>query len=76
MIDLFQGAITNHTTVKLTGVWRLWAEHGGNTDQKQGAAVEPADDTNPDHIFEIHPIITINGTNFARDTFVPITGST
>jgi hypothetical protein len=75
MIDTVQDALDHHKTLTISGVWRIWAEHGGNTDQTQGATVKPAEDTNPDHIFEIHPITALNGTDLSHDTFVPITSS-
>src|SRR5437660_3106497 len=40
--------------VALSGAWRLWCEHGGNSEQIQGAPLEPFATTNPDHVFEIH----------------------
>jgi hypothetical protein len=47
----------------IVGAWRVWCEHGGGADQVQGAAVSPAKDTNPDHVFEIHPIATVDGVS-------------
>lgn len=47
----------------IVGAWRLWCEHGGGDDQVQGAAVAPATNTNPDHVFEIHPIASVDGTS-------------
>ena len=58
-------------SVALTGVWRLWFEHPGSADQIQGATVPPADDTNPDHIFEFHPVVQF-GTFNVLDSFAPI----
>lgn len=49
-------------TVKMTGVWRLWCEHSGAEPQVQGAPLQPFDTTNPDHVFEVHPITALNGT--------------
>jgi hypothetical protein len=49
-------ADANGTTVPLIGVWRLWFEHAGG-DQVQGDDVPVPDDTNPPHVFEIHPVI-------------------
>lgn len=58
-------------TVTLDGVWRLWCEHAGSDDQIQGDEVAPAENTNPDHVFEIHPITSINGKSLL-DSFAPI----
>jgi hypothetical protein len=52
--------------VTVTGAWRLWGEHGGVTAQiQQPRGTEPPDTlpgeypSNPDHIFEIHPITSL-----------------
>lgn len=58
-------------TVSMEGVWRLWFEHPGSEDQIQGATVAEPDDTNPDHIFEFHPI-TKFGKFDCRAGFVPV----
>jgi hypothetical protein len=57
--------------VPLTGVWRLWFEHPGNKDQVQGEAVAVPKNTNPDHIFEFHPVVKF-GNFDVFDSFVPI----
>jgi len=62
---------TSGQSVNLTGVWRLWFEHPGSADQIQGTTVPPADDTNPDHIFEFHPVVQF-GTFNLLDSFAPI----
>jgi hypothetical protein len=49
--------------LQIVGAWRVWCEHGGGSDQVQGAAVSPAEDTNPDHVFEIHPIASVEGVS-------------
>ncbi len=58
-------------TVRLTGVWRLWFEHPPKDVLVQGATVPKPSNTNPDHVFEIHPITGIDGHE-ADETFVPI----
>lgn len=60
-------------TVAVTGAWRLWCEHAGGGAQEQGAALEPFATSNPDHVFEIHPVTKFGGTDLAR-TFVPTPG--
>lgn len=62
-------------TVPVSGAWRLWMEHGGGVDQIQGSAVQPAEDTNPDHVFQIHPLTSFDGHNLTT-TFSPIPGYT
>ena len=51
------------TPIPLTGVWRIWCEHGGDVQQIQGQPLEPFDTTNPPHVFEIHPITRLNSTS-------------
>jgi hypothetical protein len=59
--------------VDVTGVWRLWFEHpsADGTLQKQGDLVQKPDDSNPKHLFEIHPITRFASFN-CLDSFLPI----
>lgn len=62
--------------VQVTGAWRLWCEHGGVSLQKQGAALNtPITTTNPDHVFEIHPITHI-GNDAVENSIHTIEGYT
>jgi hypothetical protein len=47
--------------IHMTGAWRLYPEHPGHEDQEQGAPLPPYVNTNPDHVFEIHPITRVEG---------------
>jgi hypothetical protein len=58
-------------SVPLVGVWRLWFEHSGSENQIQGEEVAVPADTNPDHVFEFHPV-TKFGNFDCRDSFIPI----
>jgi hypothetical protein len=58
-------------SVPLVGVWRLWFEHPGSEDMVQGAPVAEPDDTNPDHVFEFHPV-TKFGNFDCSDSLLPI----
>jgi len=49
----------NGKPTTLGGVWRIWCEHPAKTYQVQGAAVEKPKNTNPDHVFEIHPVTKV-----------------
>lgn len=60
------------TTVEVTGAWRLWAEHGGGDPHVQGKKLTKFTTTNPDHVFEIHPVTQVNDID-ARDS-LEITG--
>jgi len=59
-------------SVDVSGAWRVWFEHPGG-DQIQGEDVPVPSDTNPDHVFEIHPVTQFAG-NSAVQSFVPIPG--
>jgi hypothetical protein len=62
--------------VKIAGAWRIWNEHGGdNTRFVQGESVSKATSTNPDHVFEIHPISQFGNVG-VLDSFKIIDGYT
>jgi hypothetical protein len=63
-------AAANGTTVPLTGVWRLWFEHAGEN-QVQGKNVPVPTDTNPPHVFEIHPVSQF-GSDSVASSFSPV----
>jgi hypothetical protein len=66
-------------TIPLTGVWRIWPEHGGDNSHIQqsgpGAPFEGPGPTNPPHVFEIHPILKIRDIDLSG-TLRPIEGFT
>lgn len=64
-------------TVRVTGAWRLWAEHADPVPQIQklgtiGSGPFPGG-TNPPHLFEIHPVLSMNDESSATG-WVPIEG--
>jgi hypothetical protein len=58
----------HNQAVPISGVWRLWLEHPSPNPQIQFDPVPPANNTNPDHSFEIHPITKFAG-NAVLDSF-------
>lgn len=60
-------------TATFTGAWRLWCEHAGGDPQVQGTPLEPFDTTNPDHVFEIHPMIRLNQISLLK-SLIPLEG--
>jgi hypothetical protein len=72
-VQAIHAAEQTHQPVKLTGAWRIWCEHGGESKQIQGAKLDPFDTTNPDHVFEIHPILSLDGKSVA-ESLKPIVG--
>ncbi len=59
--------------IAMSGAWRIWCEHGGSSTQIQGAPVDKITTTNPDHVFEIHPITHL-GQNSLLETLHTING--
>jgi len=55
-IDLSKAAEVDGSKVTIKGAWRIWNEHAGDQTFRQGTAVAKAENTNPDHVFEIHPV--------------------
>lgn len=45
--------------VKVTGAWRIWCEHANGVNQTQGDPLQPWHDSNPPHVFEIHPVTRV-----------------
>jgi hypothetical protein len=58
--------------VAVTGAWRIWFEHPSPGDQTQGDAVDLPADSNPNHVFEIHPITKFGTNDIANTSLVPI----
>jgi hypothetical protein len=71
-LDLVRRFAANGTPVRLTGAWRIWMEHVGRSEALQGEAV-PHYQTNPDHVFEIHPV-TFIGDRSLRESLRPVAG--
>ncbi len=59
--------------VVVAGAWRIWCEHGGSGPQVQGEPLEPFQTSNPDHVFEIHPITKL-GDSSLLGSLAPIVG--
>ncbi len=59
--------------VSMTGVWRLWCEHTGESKQIQGKKIPPIENTNPAHVFEIHPITKLENLDLTK-SLKPIIG--
>ncbi len=74
--DIFiqqEGKTGANDSIAVSGVWRVWFEHPGKkgAHHKQGNKVYKAKNTNPDHVFEVHPITKV-GSIDVRHTFIPI----
>lgn len=58
--------------ILIKGVWRFWPEHGGDDQFKAGMPIDITN-TNPDHVFEIHPTTEVGGIE-TKTAFFPIPG--
>jgi hypothetical protein len=63
--DAFHKAFNAKKKVTVTGAWRIWGEHAGGGNQIQARGSKPDGDlpgapSNPDHVFEIHPVTIVN----------------
>jgi hypothetical protein len=65
-VDLIHQIEGSDRTVAMTGAWRLWCEHGGSSEQVQGAKLAKFTTTNPDHVFEIHPITKLGDSSLSE----------
>lgn len=59
------------SSIKIKGVWRLWCEHPGKKKHEQGKKVEKSENSNPDHVFQIHPITGVEDINLLS-SLIPI----
>jgi hypothetical protein len=59
--------------VLIKGAWRIWNEHSGDNAFVQGRPVVRALNTNPDHVFEIHPVTSYDDHD-VKATLHPIEG--
>lgn len=74
-LDLIHQSESSGQPLALRGVWRLWCEHGGDISFKQGDPLQPFNTTNPDHIFEVHPLLKVGDLDIP-DSLEPIDGFT
>lgn len=74
-VDKAKQAKRKRIKTQITGAWRIWIEHPAPTAQRQGSYVPVLRGTNPDHMFEIHPL-TRFGTDDLRAGFKVIPGYT
>ena len=72
-VDAANNAAGTNVPIAISGAWRIWNEHGGDNVFVQGKAVAAAQTSNPDHVFEIHPITEVGGIDI-RASYQPIPG--
>ena len=71
--DLVHAAERAGRPLKISGVWRIWAEHAKRAEEVQGEPLDPARSENPGHVFEVHPVTRINEIKLL-ESFRPIKG--
>jgi hypothetical protein len=71
--DLVHRAEGTDKPLRVTGVWRIWPEHPGSTEEEQGKPLEALGSYRPDHVFELHPVTSIGGVHLLG-TFRPVDG--
>jgi hypothetical protein len=74
-VALVHGVEGTGSPIDVLGAWRIWCEHGGQSLQRQGATLTAFTTTNPEHVFEIHPILRV-GEDSIPNSWVPISGYT
>ena len=72
-VEAANNAVGTNSPIPISGAWRIWNEHGGDNVFVQGKAVAAAQTSNPDHVFEIHPITEVGGIDI-RASYQPIPG--
>ncbi len=72
-VDLVRRLEGTGSPLRISGVWRLWPEHAGSADEEQGERHPPLESSNPDHVFEIHPVTRISAIELLA-SFRPVKG--
>ena len=72
-VDVIHANEGRSTPVPMSGAWRIWCEHSGEQTQRQGGNHPAITNTNPDHVFEIHPVTRLNGIDL-MGSLKPING--
>jgi len=69
--DLVHRAVGTGKPLKISGVWRIWAEHAGRAKEVQGTPLPAEGSYTPGHVFEIHPVTRIGNIELL-DTLRPV----
>ena len=72
-VELVQAVAGSGKPLGIAGVWRIWPEHAGTSVEEQGKPLPPVESSNPDHVFEIHPVTRV-GTIGLLDSLRPVEG--
>ena len=58
-VQLARKAEKSRAPLRVTGVLRFWPEHAIGLPHRQGEEVERLTNANPDHVFELHPLLRV-----------------
>lgn len=72
-VALVQRAASTREPIKLSGAWRIWAEHSLGRTEEQGRPLARIETPHPEHVFEIHPITKL-GSIGLLETLHPVEG--
>src|ERR1700674_1023037 len=72
-VDRVRGVEGTGKPIGLAGAWRLWSEHVGKAAEVQGEDLPAGEATNPDHVFEIHPVTRVDDRKLLG-SFHPVEG--
>ncbi len=72
-LDIIHGFEGTNKPIRMSGAWRIWPEHAGKAEEIQGEELPGFDITDPDHVFEIHPVTRINDKSLLN-SFRPVEG--
>jgi hypothetical protein len=73
IVEMMHDLEESQEPTTVTGAWRLWCEHPGKFPHIQDDVIPPYKSTNPDHVFEIHPLTQVANAK-ALTSFKPIPG--
>ena len=71
--DLVRRGQGSGRPLEVAGAWRIWSEHVGKATEIQGDDFPSTVSTNPDHVFEIHPVTRIAGIDLL-ESLRPVDG--
>ena len=74
-VQIVNDAQGTNLPIKVSGAWRIWNEHGGDNQFIQGKKIAASTTSNPDHVFEIHPVVSIGNLSL-HNSFKDIAGYT
>jgi len=72
-VEVIRRGAGSGTSLKVAGAWRIWSEHVGKAKEIQGDDFASTVSTNPDHVFEIHPVIRVAGIDLL-ESLRPVEG--